>query len=343
MPKNSKRRTVDWAAHVALVALVSAIIPVAGALAGSDAAFYYLHGEAPVGTLDWPTGTLTFDSDPPTGTQARYAADVPVVGNGTAGGPYDPDWAGEITGMITSLTLDFWQKQIPGEATSSVRYRAHLWVGGTQILLPSFTTPVTPGPNPTRVVVTLTEMLKDGNPVPMAIEAGGAVLISIRQTGGTGAPADNPLNVGTVIVFDSRTYPSGFGINGATRPGEAPATGSPGATATPSPGATPPEPGQRHRRSISLTFRHRDDTLVAQGRLAVSDGYGQCTSRVPVRLQHRTGSEWAPVGAGRTNNRGRYRIATADDEGPYRAVAPRVVVEGETCLAASVKRRHVHE
>lgn len=339
---------------------------VLGASAQADATFYFFHAEQRVSQVEQVAGEgPIFDTKPPTGGDYSVAPDVYQARNGSPQAIYDPAWTGEIKDPVRSLTVDFFQKQLPGEPLGSVTYNVRLWLGeevNTIVSLPSFTAAVAAGVSPTRVVNTFKTMLNaEGKEVPLSVKPAGPVTIVIAgSTSSTSNPnPTSPTGAGTVILYDSEAYPSGFGINGATRPGgqgsPAPSPSgslrpSPSASPSPSPSPLPSPsptqaPGKEHDRDISLGFAHRGGALVAKGTVFVADGYNKCRKRVLVKIENRKRGKWATVDGGNTNRKGRYRIKLRDRRGKYRATAPqeRKGPNGSNvCERASTARRHRH-
>jgi len=96
-----------------------------------------------------------------------------------------------------------------------------------------------------------------------------------------------------------------------------------------------------HPRSITLRLRRH---LVARGRVSVGDGFTDCASVVPVKIQGRVSGHWETVGSTTTTDTGAYKKRIRDRVGKYRARAPKVSSSsGEICLrATSPVRRHTH-
>ena len=83
---------------------------------------------------------------------------------------------------------------------------------------------------------------------------------------------------------------------------------------------------------------------MARGRVSVGDGFTDCASVVPVKIQGRVSGHWETVGSTTTTDTGAYKKRIRDRVGKYRARAPKVSSSsGEICLrATSPVRRHTH-
>jgi hypothetical protein len=83
-----------------------------------------------------------------------------------------------------------------------------------------------------------------------------------------------------------------------------------------------------HSREISLAVGNK-----ARGRVTVPDGYADCASDVPVKVQRKTAGKWTNVGSTRTTATGRYVVGGTSDPGRYRAIAKKVTLAGDhVCL-----------
>ncbi|MFN2589089.1 MAG: S8 family serine peptidase [Actinomycetota bacterium] len=192
---------------------------------------YYFHSATGIGNVDSRIGGATFDTTPPTFDGYSEAHDLPAT-NAAPSAVWDPNWTGAITTKITSLTLDFWAKTPVGDLVNRVDYDPTVWVGNTRYALPRLTadpSAANVGNVPSRLTKTYTTMLDaSGREVPLSIDPGGQpVTISIAGS----FVVDE---AGAYIVYDSKTYPSGFSINGGTT-----ATPSPTPSASPSVEPTP--------------------------------------------------------------------------------------------------------
>jgi hypothetical protein len=82
----------------------------------------------------------------------------------------------------------------------------------------------------------------------------------------------------------------------------------------------------RNRRSLTLRFGGR---RVARGRVSSADGFVPCVTGVPIKIQRRGHDGWKTVASIRTKSTGRFARPTSRP-GTYRAVAPRVTLNGGT-------------
>ena len=84
--------------------------------------------------------------------------------------------------------------------------------------------------------------------------------------------------------------------------------------------------------------------IVLTGR--VSSEMPSCAKRVPIRVEHWLGSQWADSPGGKTDSEGRFRIKISDVEDPYRVALPfawRGENKSQVCLqASSPTREHKH-
>jgi hypothetical protein len=98
----------------------------------------------------------------------------------------------------------------------------------------------------------------------------------------------------------------------------------------------------RHERTITLDLRKH---LVARGLVTVNDGFSDCASNVPVKIQRFRDGRWRTVDTTQTDPAGLYRERIPDRVGLYRAVAVRVEKNGGADVCArdrSPRERHTH-
>jgi hypothetical protein len=96
--------------------------------------------------------------------------------------------------------------------------------------------------------------------------------------------------------------------------------------------------GPPHARSISLRLR---DSLVARGKVSVTDAFAACADTVSVKVQKRVSGHWRTVKSTTTSSTGGYRTHLRNRHGRYRSVAPVVTKGMDTCgRAVSPTRRH---
>jgi hypothetical protein len=86
--------------------------------------------------------------------------------------------------------------------------------------------------------------------------------------------------------------------------------------------------GLSHARSISLRLR---DSLVARGRVTVSDGFAACADSVAVKVQKRVSGHWKTVKNTTTSSTGGYQTHLRNRHGRYRSLAPMVTKGTDTC------------
>jgi uncharacterized protein (TIGR03437 family) len=84
----------------------------------------------------------------------------------------------------------------------------------------------------------------------------------------------------------------------------------------------------RHPRELTLGVGKK-----AKGKVTVTDGYTDCASNVPVKVQRKVGSKWVNVGTARTKANGNFAVAGTTESGSYRAIAKQVKLPGgHVCL-----------
>jgi hypothetical protein len=109
-----------------------------------------------------------------------------------------------------------------------------------------------------------------------------------------------------------------------------------------------------HDRRLNMRFRDwvgpGDEGLVIFGRLRLvdeDDDFRTCTQVRPVNVQRLVDGAWKTRKETTTNARGRYAGVVFDVPGPYRAVAPKVVVSDadgvrHVCLRVLIEKTHHH-
>ncbi|MGZ4109057.1 MAG: IPT/TIG domain-containing protein [Actinomycetota bacterium] len=114
---------------------------------------------------------------------------------------------------------------------------------------------------------------------------------------------------------------------------------TPGGTATSSTDFTVTASVTRHDRSVSLRLRFH---LVARG--TVTSSFHACEAHVIVRIQRKSTAGWRTIARDRTTAAGDYRKAIPDREGVYRALVPRLSVNGgdDICRRDVSPRRSHH-
>ena len=101
-------------------------------------------------------------------------------------------------------------------------------------------------------------------------------------------------------------------------------------------------PVVKHNRSVSLNLHKH---LIARGTVNVADGFNACRSHVTVKIQRLKNGVWRTVGSDQTSANGKYKKVLKDEDGKYRALAKKVVLNGgdDICMADfSAPRRHHH-
>lgn len=177
--------------------------------AGADAT-YYLHSGSGINNIDQFTGSATFDSELPTFEDPATAIDIPGLQNTSLLGVQDPIWRGELTEPAKSLTVDFWGRTLPDQATGFIRYTVRVRTGGEYFeLLPAISEQVATS-GFTRVTHTFDKMDQGGGEVPLSLPAG-PFTITIRGTFTVN-------NVATEIWFDAIDFPAGFATSGGSTP-----------------------------------------------------------------------------------------------------------------------------
>jgi hypothetical protein len=169
----------------------------------------YLHSTSRNGAADAPVGGTTFDDSVPSAAESARFDDVAFARNVGPGGTLDPNWTGEVDGVICSLRVELWQKQLLGEAIGQADYLPALWVGDQKVDLPPVHVVLPMNFDElSRVAFTIDQMLDErGFVVPLMIDpAGQPITIELA---GRYIDAD----VSTVIHYDSEARPSSFVVN----------------------------------------------------------------------------------------------------------------------------------
>lgn len=84
-------------------------------------------------------------------------------------------------------------------------------------------------------------------------------------------------------------------------------------------------PPTRHRRAVVLRLR---GSLVTFGRVRAPDAFEDCAANVAVEIQLQRHGRWTELRSDVTDENARYRTRVPDRAKPYRAVAPRSVING---------------
>ncbi|HET9248760.1 MAG TPA: IPT/TIG domain-containing protein, partial [Actinomycetota bacterium] len=185
---------------------------------------------------------------------------------------------------------------------------------------------VTPSPVPT---------LSSFNPTSGTV----GTSVSIIGTGFIGASAVRFNGTSATFTVNSNTQITATVPSGATTGPIAVTT--PGGTATSTMSFTVTGPAI-HPRTITLDLRRH---LVARGLVTVDDGFGDCASNVPVKIQRLRDGRWRTVETTQTTRDGAYREQIPDRRGTYRAVATRLELNGGADVCArdrSPRERHTH-
>ena len=112
----------------------------------------------------------------------------------------------------------------------------------------------------------------------------------------------------------------------------------------------------QHARTLSIdAARHvrlpgkSKPALLIKGQVLASDGFNECASEVPVKIQIRAGGEWVTRKSDTTNDNGVFKVLVRDVAARYRAVAPKFQIADtsnpnqiDECLKAKDTIRHGH-
>jgi IPT/TIG domain len=177
-------------------------------------------------------------------------------------------------------------------------------------------------------VPTITSFAPTSGPVGTSVTITGTNLSGATSVKFNGVSATIGSNTATQIVT---TVPTGATTGKIT-------VTTPGGTATSTTDFTVTGTTQTHARSLSLRLK---DSLVARGRVRVSDGFAACADSVPVKIQKKVSGHWKTVKNTTTSSTGAYRIHLRNKHGRYRSLAPRVTMSTDTCSKArSSTQRH---
>ena len=213
---------------------------------------------------------------------------------------------------------------------------------GTQIVAPvpagattgpiSVTTPNGTADSATNYIVgvattpTITSFSPNSGPVGTSVTITGTNLTGATSVKFNGTTATITSNTATQIVA---TVPSGATTGKITvTTASGTATSATNFTVT----------GPSHDRNISLHLR---DSLVARGRVTVSDGFSACADTVPVKIQKKKSGHWKTVKSTTTSSSGRYRVELRNKHGRYRSLTPKMAAGTDVCRrAVSSTQRH---
>ncbi len=101
------------------------------------------------------------------------------------------------------------------------------------------------------------------------------------------------------------------------------------------------------RRARITRFRHirlpgtRGRALLVRGRVRVNDGFNECRSEVPVKVQIRAGGEWITRKSDTTNVRGGFKVLIRHIHAKYRAVAPKFRITNQARNEIEVCRKAI--
>ncbi len=175
-------------------------------------------------------------------------------------------------------------------------------------------------------VPTITSFSPNSGPVGTSVTITGTNLTGATAVKFNGTTATITSNTATQIVT---TVPAGATTGKIT-------VTTPSGTATSATNFS--VTGPSHDRNISLHLR---DSLVARGRVTVSDGFSACADTVPVKIQKKKSGHWKTVKSTTTSSSGRYRVQLRNKHGRYRSLAPKVAAGTDVCRrAVSSTQRH---
>jgi hypothetical protein len=175
-------------------------------------------------------------------------------------------------------------------------------------------------------VPTITSFSPHSGPVGTSVTITGTNLTGATSVKFNGTTATITSNTATQIVT---TVPTGATTGKIT-------VTTPSGTATSATDFT--VTGPSHDRNISLHLR---DSLVARGRVTVSDGFAACANTVPVKIQKKKSGHWKTIKNTTTSSTGRYRVQLRNKHGRYRSLAPKVASGTDICRrAVSSTQRH---
>jgi len=91
-----------------------------------------------------------------------------------------------------------------------------------------------------------------------------------------------------------------------------------------------------HKRKVVLNLPRSK----ARGEVIVSDGFGKCASRVPVKVERSVNGEWRTVARLRTSRGGTFETGGIDEPGRYRAVARKLIKGDDICMKGASPVAH---
>jgi hypothetical protein len=293
--------------HVRRIPLVLLISGVLLALPGADAAF-----AAPptIASFD-PTSGVVGASVEISGSGFGDSSNVTAVTfNGTA-----------ATFVVNSNVLI--TATVPAAATTGPI--AVTDSEGTATSTTDFT--VTPSPVPTITSFNPTSGAVGTSVVITGTGFTGASAVTFGGTAATGFTVDSDTQITATVPTGATTGPIAVTTPGGT------ATSATDFTVTGTSPAT-------HERSVTLELRRH---LVARGQITVADGFDECASGVPVRIQRLRNGRWRTVDTDTTNAGGSFREVIGDRVGRYRALAGQVELnDGADVCARDVSPRERH-
>jgi len=214
-----------------------------------------------------------------------------------------------VSAAITSNTATRITATVPATATTGKI--TVTTAGGTATSATDFTVVVAP------VITSFTPV---SGPVGTSVTITGTHLTGATSVKFNGVSATITSNTATAIVTV---------VPATATTGKITVT-TPGGTATSATNFTVTVP-VTHARTITLRLR---DSLVAKGKVTVTDAFTACAASVTVQVQKKVSGVWVTKRTITTSSTGAYSTTLRNRSGKYRALAPEVMSGTDTCLFA---------
>ena len=120
-------------------------------------------------------------------------------------------------------------------------------------------------------------------------------------------------------------------------------TTSPTASPTESPTFSPTPSEDKHSRDVDFNLKDaKQNKLSISGKVTVDDGFNDCRSTVPVKIQKKKNGKFKTIKQISTNGKGKFDTKVKDKTGKYRVLAPKVDLGLDVCTKAQEAKTHKH-